>query len=202
MLPLIGILLFVLLYIVATLLYPGGSQADKNSKGFSWVNNYWCNLLNENAINGHVNPARPAAMTAMFILCVTLAAFWFLFTRIIHFSKLARLVITFSGLTSMTTALFLFTSYHDIVINIAGILAITALTATFAGLYKNKWYRLFALGLFNLLLIIANNILYYGTGLLKYLPVVQKITFLFFLLWICLIDIQLFLKTNCYNRQK
>jgi hypothetical protein len=193
LLPLIGILLFILLYIVATLLYPGGSQADKNSKGFSWVNNYWCNLLNENAIDGRINPARHVAMTAMFILCATLAVFWFLFARIMVFSKSARLATTFSGMAAMTTAMFLFTSYHDMVINIAGGLGLVALAGTFSGLYKNKLYPLFAMGLFNLILIVVNNILYHS-GSLKYLPVVQKITFLFFLLWICLIDIRLLQK--------
>ena len=34
--PIFGILIFVVLYIVAALLYPGGSQVDKNSIGFSW----------------------------------------------------------------------------------------------------------------------------------------------------------------------
>ena len=66
--PIFGTIVFVVLYIVATLLYPGGSQVDKNSIGFSWTNNYWCNLLNDNAINGQHNPAKPIAMTGMFVL--------------------------------------------------------------------------------------------------------------------------------------
>ena len=39
LIPIFGTILFVVLYIVATLLYPGGSQVDKNSIGFSWMNN-------------------------------------------------------------------------------------------------------------------------------------------------------------------
>ncbi len=38
--PILGSILFVFLYINATLLYPGGSQFDKQSVGFSWTNNY------------------------------------------------------------------------------------------------------------------------------------------------------------------
>ncbi|MDQ6813985.1 MAG: hypothetical protein M3040_09620 [Bacteroidota bacterium] len=188
--PLIGAVLFIILYLIAAYLYPGGSQADKTSKGFSWANNYWCNLLNENAINGAVNPARPVAITAMVTLGATLSIFWFLFGRIVHFTKLSRFAITLSGLASMVTTMFLFTPYHDSVINIAGVLGLVALTYTFIGLYKNKWYQLFKMGFINIILIIVNNILYH-TGLLKYLPVVQKITFLFFLVWICLIDVGL-----------
>jgi hypothetical protein len=39
LIPIFGTILFIVLYIVATLLYPGGSQVDKNSIGFSWMNN-------------------------------------------------------------------------------------------------------------------------------------------------------------------
>ncbi|HEV7621655.1 MAG TPA: hypothetical protein VGO09_07980, partial [Flavisolibacter sp.] len=50
--PVFGSFAFIILYIIATIYYPGGSQANNVSKGFSWVHNYWCNLLNEKAING------------------------------------------------------------------------------------------------------------------------------------------------------
>ncbi len=94
----------------------------------------------------------------------------------------------------MATAMFIFTSYHDVVINVAGVLGLVALTGTFVGLYKNKWNFLLTYGFVNLLLIVVNNICYYSVGLLKYLPVIQKISFLSFLVWICLIDIRLFVK--------
>jgi hypothetical protein len=73
--PLFGTIVFVCLYLLAAAYYPGGSQADPNAKGFSWLNNYWCNLLNENAMNGQHNSARPMAVTAMAVLGLTLAGF-------------------------------------------------------------------------------------------------------------------------------
>lgn len=190
--PLAGTLLFVILYVVATLLYPGGSQADKTAKGFSWVNNYWCNLLNEHAINGEINPARPIALASMITLCLTLSFFWFHFPRHINFSKASRLRIQICGIAAMFTALFIFTGSHDIVIDISGVLGLVALIGTFTGLYKNKWYALFWFGIFNLILMLVNNFFYYKTGLLIYLPVIQKITFASYLLWFCMIDIRLY----------
>lgn len=194
--PIAGVLLFVILYIIAAFLYPGGSQFDKTAKGFSWMNNYWCNLLNDKALNGQYNSAKPVAMAAMYIICLTLALFWYLFAGITNFSKYGRVAIRLSGIVCMTIALFIFTRYHDIIINIAGIAGLFALVGTFVGLYKNKWYSLFGLGLFNILLIALNNFLYYSDGFLKYLPVVQKITFFFFLLWICLMDINLYRRVS------
>jgi hypothetical protein len=70
--PLFGSIVFVLLYFAATLLYPGGSQVDIDSKGFSWLHNYWCNLLSVTAINKQHNAARPLAITGMVVLTLTL----------------------------------------------------------------------------------------------------------------------------------
>lgn len=195
LIPLIGIFLFITLYIIAAFFYPGGSQADVNSKGFSWINNYWCNLLNEKAINGQQNAAKSIAIVAMFVLCLSLSIFWYIFPAQTGFKKSSRLVIQFSGILAMTIGMFLFTDIHDIIINIASLCGLVAIAGTFAGLYKLKWTGLFYLGVFNLILIAVNNILYYGEGLITYLPVVQKITFLFFLFWICSITL------NLYRRQ-
>ena len=195
LIPLFGTLLFICLYFVATLFYPGGSQVDINSKGFSWTNNYWCNLLNENAMDGQHNSARPLAILAMFVLCLTLAFFWYIFPKQANLKKSNQLTIQISGALAMTIGMFLFTDLHDTIVNIASLCGLVAVVGTFIGLHKLKWIKLFWFGIFNLTLVALNNILYYGEGLKLFLPVVQKITFLFFLLWICLITI------NLYRRQ-
>jgi len=193
--PILGTILFVALYVVATFFYPGGSQVDKNAIGFSWINNYWCNLLNENAINGKHNPAKPIAVTAMFVLWLSLSFFWFLFPKHINIAKFAKLTIQISGTLAMTTTFFLLTNInHDLVTNLTSMFGLVATVGLFTGLYKNKWYGLFAFGLLNLLLVALNNYLYYNKGLIIYLPVIQKISFATFLIWICSIDI------NLYNR--
>ncbi len=156
LLPLFGVLLFACLYIVATFFYPGGSQVDGNSKGFSWINNYWCNLLNENAMNGQYNPARPIAMAAMFVLCLTLVNFWYIFPRQIEFNKSSRLTIQLSGAVAMTVGIFLFTDLHDIIVNVASLFGLVATVGTFIGLHKLKWVKLFWLGIFNLILIVIS----------------------------------------------
>ena len=194
--PIFGIIIFIVLYVVATLFYPGGSQVDKNSKGFSWINNYWCNLLNDNAINGQHNSAKPVALTAMFVLCLTLSFFWLLFPRNINIGKFTKLAIQISGTLAMVIAMFLFTDFHDTVTNLASFFGLIATIGTFVGLYKSKWYGLFLFGLFNLLLVGLNNYLYYTKPLIIYLPVIQKISFATFLIWVCCIDINLYRRTE------
>ncbi|MEP7142370.1 MAG: hypothetical protein ABI707_05855 [Ferruginibacter sp.] len=196
LIPTFGIISFMVTYVIAAFLYPGGSQADPASTGFSWMHNYWCNLLNEKAMNGEYNTAMPFAICGMFILCLSLAIFWYRFAQMVKFRKPAQKIIQFSGIISTCTGFFLFTRYHDMVINISGLLAIFAVAGTFTGLYKMGWQKLFWLGIFNLVLIGINNFIYYSNEFIAWLPVVQKITFLLFLFWISLIDISLYKLTG------
>lgn len=196
LLPVLGALLFVALYIAATLLYPGGSQADQYAHGFSWVHNYWCNLLNVYALNGAPNPARPVALTGMVILCLTLASFWFQFPGHVGIGRLAGRIIQVAGILSMLIAMFLNTGWHDTVTNLASLFGLIATAGVFAGLYKLRWYGLFAFGFLNIGLVVLNNYLYYNKGLIIYLPVIQKISFASFLVWISCISISLYRKTT------
>jgi hypothetical protein len=198
--PTLGTIIFIMLYFIATLYYPGGSQVDKNSIGFSWINNYWCNLLNENAMNGQRNPAKPIAMAAMFILCFSLSVFWILFPQHVKIGKNGKLVISIAGTLSMLVAFFLFTNInHDLITDVASFLGLIATIGTFIGLYKTKWIGLFVFGLLNILLVAVNNYVYFTKGLIIYLPLIQKISFATFLIWICSIDINLYLATKKNN---
>jgi hypothetical protein len=193
LIPIFGSTVFVLLYIIATFYYPGGSQVDQNSIGFSWVNNYWCNLLNEIAINGQPNAAKPIAITGMLVLCLTLAYFWWLFPRHIDMNKTWKQTIQYSGAIAMFIAFFLFTNFdHDLVTNLASFFGLIAMVGTFVGLYKIKWKKIFAFGLLNIILVCLNNYIYYHIGLIIYLPFIQKISFASFLIWVCCIDLELY----------
>ncbi len=195
--PISGVLIFIVLYVVAAFLYPGGSQVDKNSVGFSWINNYWCNLLNENAINGQPNPAKPVAITGMFVLCLSLSFFWFILPKQIIVSKNLKLTIQVSGILAMTVSFLLFTALnHDLVTNLAASFGAIATIGTIIGLYKNKLLALFAFGLLNILLVAVNNYVYYSKGLIVYLPVIQKISFASFLIWVCCINLHLYRRQN------
>jgi hypothetical protein len=189
--PILGIIVFVLLYIIATILYPGGNQADKNAQGFSWLHNYWCNLLNEKSMNGVTNSGRPVALIAMTALCIALASFWYLLAIVLPFSPVQKKLLLLSGISSAITGIFIFTPYHDALINIAGIMALFAFALLMMALYKNRWPALFYTGLLNIGLILLNNYIYYTKNGLAYLPIVQKISFAIFLGWLGCITLKL-----------
>jgi hypothetical protein len=196
LLPVIGICLFVILYFIAAALYPGGSEVNRLAKGFSWKHNYWCDLLETHAENGERNTARPMAIIATAVLCISIASFWYFVPRLFSFKPLLKKIIQFTGIMSMGTLVFLQANFHDTVINTAGVLGIFAITLTLVGLYKNRSYSLFLLGLFCLFLFFLNNYIYYTKNGIEYLAIIQKISFFLFLLWFFILTIQLFFKTS------
>jgi hypothetical protein len=194
--PVIGSLLFVFLYVIAALLYPGGSGTNKTAIGYSWADNYWCNLLSEKAINGQINSARPVAVMAMFVLCLSLSTFWILFPALTPLKKYHKLFIQVAGIVCMLTSFLLLTRIdHDLAINISSSFGFIAMIGTLVALYQLKWKWLFALGLFDLLLVALNNYLYHSKEMM-YLPIVQKFSFLAFLVWFSLISINLYFKST------
>ncbi len=194
LLPVGGIFLFILLYIVAAFLYPGGSDADNTATRFSWQNNYWCELMATKAQNGQPNTARPVAILAMIVLAFSLIIFWNNIAGLFVYRKSSSLITQYCGTGSMLVLPFLFTGLHDPVINIAGLLGCIAIIALLVNLYKYKMYFLFLLGIFCLLLCGVNNYVYYSKDLLDHLPVIQKISFLIFLLWFILLSLTLYRK--------
>ncbi len=196
LLPVGGMGMFVVLYAVAAALYPGGSPTDKTAKGFSWLHNYWCNLLTANAINGHPNPAQPVALLAMGVLCLSLIIFWYHLPPLFRFGARGAGIVRSAGMLSMVSAGFLSTAHHDLVLNIACVLGVVALSGTFVGLYQTKRLNLLWLGALCVLLLAANNYVYYSQRFIYSLPVVQKITFAVFLVWFSLLDLAV------YNQSK
>jgi hypothetical protein len=187
-LPSAGICLFTALYIYSATLYPGGSQADLHSTGFDWVNNYWCNLMNEKAMNGQINPARPMAIVAMVVLCSSLASFFVQFASKVELTRFWRRWIAISGVCSMFTTVWLFTEWHDIATIIASVFGLATLIGVMYGLVKNRMRGyLLTCGLIAILLGV-NNYIYYTEQGLGALPLLQKISFAVVLLWVVAVN--------------
>ncbi len=186
--PTAGICIFIAFYFVAAYFYPGGSFTDKTFKGFSWVNNYWCDLLMEKAKNGENNAARPIAITSWIILCFSISIFLYSLPLSFAISAKWKNLIRYGGITTMLVIVFLFTSLHDEVIQAASLLGFIVCIAILTGLYKSGLYGFFSAGLCCLILMSLNYAIM-ATGIFAQgLPLIQKITLLSVLVWILLIN--------------
>ena len=182
--PTYGILIFIGFYVYAASLYPGGSQADINSVGFDWINNYWCNLMNENGMNGLENPARPIAIIAMIILCSSLALFFIQFAKLLVKNVTWKMIIQILGTLSMLSAILIFTKYHDIMTTISSAFGLLVVIGIIRTIYKSNLVLFKISGIICILLLGINNLIYYSGKFIDYLPLIQKITFVLVLTWI------------------
>lgn len=172
---LIGIVTSVLLFVLATLHYPGGSQADINSIGFDWKNNYISNLFTEKAVNGLENGARLWAIAGMFFLSASFATFFIEFSKRIPVTGPSKIIKYVGGICMLFTFLIA-TPLHDLMIPISSTMFLIGIFYITVFVFKSKLI-LFKF-LCTLYLIVFYYTLYlYGTRQVSILPIMQKLTF-------------------------
>lgn len=194
LLPLIGIALFVVFYIIAAINYPGGSYVAQNQTGFSFKNNYLCDLLDNQAINGALNSARIYARISLAILCFSLILLWYHLPKLFDRKNKAQTIMSITGILSLIITLFLASGIHDIIIRIAGVFGVAALLISFIELYKANYYKLLIFGIICLFLFLTNYYIYETEILINKLPLIQKATFLSFINWFVLLSIHTYRK--------
>ena len=183
LLPTFGILIFIALYIYSANVYPGGSPIDPNSVGYDWLNNFWCNLMSENAINGNENPARSISIFAIVVLGCSMLIFFFQFTKYFVKSRFLTITIQATGALAMLSAALIFTKYHDVMTTILSICGLIGILSIIRTLHINKMALFKITGIVCLLVIGLNNLFYYIEKLNEYLPIVQLIDFILVLGW-------------------
>jgi hypothetical protein len=192
MIPLFAMGLFVLLYLLAAISYPGGSWISPHQEGFSFRNNYLCDLLDEYAINGDLNTARYTARLALVALCFGLLVLWAYLPGLFKKKSKNLQVMQLTGILSLMVLTLLASETHDLIVRIAGFFGIIAFVSCFVELYKAGYARLLALGILSLIVFLINYYIYETGSYLNFLALIQKITFILFLGWFVLIDIALY----------
>ncbi|WP_190811001.1 hypothetical protein [Flagellimonas sp. S3867] len=202
LLPLVGMGLFILLYVVAAMHYPGGSWANPAQIGFSYWNNYLCDLLDTYTILGVLNPARIYARVALLILCTSLMLLWYNLPKLFYHNNSNTNIMRSLGIISLGVTLLLGSESHDIIIRIAGVFGVVALILLFVNFFRAKYHALFGLGIYCLLIFFLNYYIYETGVLIHLLPIIQKITFLSFILWFAFLNISLYKVSKPETRQE
>lgn len=194
--PTIGAVIFLALYVYAATLYPGGSHNHPKAIGFSFFDNYLCNLLSRYSINGHLNDARPYAITALGFLGLGLGNFFYFIPISFASSEKIKWSIQISGNISTVFILLLFTKNHDLLVSFASVFALIALILVFIILYENQEFKLLLIGLLCAILLALNGYMYSSEIGIAYLPLLQKFTFAIILWWIVIMNIEIDRKLN------
>lgn len=181
--PVLAMALFVVLYIVSALNYPGGSWNDPSYQGFSFWNNYLCDLLDTNAVNGESNPARYWSRAALAILCAGLFYLWYHLPILFAERNRGVRLMWWAGLLAFCSTLFLSADTHDISVWVSGIVGTIALVSLIVVLVRNSYVSLYPLGMVCVGVFIVNYGIYESRFGIAILPAFQKLTFTLFFLW-------------------
>lgn len=171
-LVLISFVISVILIVMATLFYPGGSLLDKNSIGFGWSKNFLSNLFATKAINGSENPGRILAIIGMVFHSVGYGFFFINMSRKISSRQWAS-ILKFIGATNIILIFLIATPLHDlgvlsIILTLIGLFAITIF------ILKSKLHFLKFCCIFCLLTYYCFFSLF-GLGYMGYSVIMQKV---------------------------
>ncbi len=173
---LIGVVISLILMIIATLVYPGGSIFDRNSVGFDWTKNFISNLFATKALNGSENSSRIWACLGMIILPSSYALFFINMSKKIP-EKNAGNILKYGGVANILCMFLIVTPLHDLMLNISITLFWTCIFIVTVFILKTR------LHLFKLLCIVCLVIFYYSIYLWAIsdwdlLPLMQKLNFI------------------------
>jgi membrane-associated HD superfamily phosphohydrolase len=126
---LLCILTSVILILIATFAYPGGSLVDKNSMGFDWSENFLSNLFATKAINGSENSGRIWAIIGMAFHSVGYGIFFINMSKKISSRQWAN-ILKIIGATNIILIFLIATPLHDlgvisIILTLIGLFTIT-----------------------------------------------------------------------------
>ena len=183
-LPTMGCCLFLVFISIASLQYPGGTLADTSTVGYSWQQNYLCDVINTVAQNNLPHDYHRIGLAAMICLCGSISMFFFLFTDWMNVTGIWKIIIRWMGFVSMICAMMIFTDLHNTMIAVASILALPALVGVFVILYRKREIKFIWMGVFIALLLFMNNFIYYTDMGIVALPQLQKITCLILIAWL------------------
>jgi hypothetical protein len=122
------------------------------------------------------------------ILCTGLMVFWWklpdYYSSAESWKSLVRTFGVLSGATIPLTA----TSYHDVAINVAMVFSVVAFGISIPALRKRGGLNLARYGAFTLGFSVLNFLIWQTKVGIEWLPLMQKIAFAAFLLWIVLVS--------------
>jgi hypothetical protein len=126
---LISMVISVILIVIATFIYPGGSMLDKNSIGFNWSKNFLSNLFATKAINGTQNPGWIWALIGMAFHSAGYGIFFINMSKKIPSKQLAK-ILKYIGATNILFIFLIATPLHDlgtisIILTLLGLFIIT-----------------------------------------------------------------------------
>jgi len=195
---LICIVISVILTVIATFVYPGGSFLDKDSTGFDWTKNFISNLFAAKAINGLNNTSRIWAIIGMAFHSVGYGLFFINMSKKIT-ERTAATVLKLIGFGNVLFSFLIVTPLHDMMVTTSSTLFLIGLFYITVFILKTKLH-VFKFACIICLLIFYYTLFLYGYGNWGLLAIMQKVSFISSILLV--LGIEYFTKQEDFIRIK
>jgi hypothetical protein len=173
-LPVIGVLGGGALLGLAATKYPGG---------YHWSRNTISALFARANPSGTENPARSLAVIGVLTMIGGMAVLFHLMSSEAK-SAFHKKTIQIAGIGSMVYAAFTVTPMHDLMVSISLVFFLAMMFAVLHMIYFERHFRLFALGIVCLAILLASAAMYYGNVFLEFLPLGQKLSLALTVVWL------------------
>lgn len=171
---LICIVISMVLLVIATLVYPGGSLLDKYSTGFDWSKNFISNLFAAKAINGSDNASRIWAIIGMAFHSVGYGIFYINMSGRIP-SRHAAIVLKYIGAANIVFSFLIATPLHDTMVTLSSTLFLICLFYITVFILKTNLH-VFKFACIICLLTFYFTLYLYGSGNWGLLAIMQKVS--------------------------
>ena len=174
LLPVAGVLSGTALLGLATAWYPGG---------YRWSEHTISALFQPATPSGVVNPARPLAELGVLMAMSGIALLFHLVSRRAR-GPVHRKAIQLGGIGSTAFATLTVALLHDLMVGLALLGFVVAISAVLDMLYREGALGLFALGVLFVAMELGTAVLYFGQVFLEFLPAGQKAALVLIGLWL------------------
>lgn len=177
-LPILGILVYVLFFFISERMYGGGSEE------YHFWDQLFCDLMEQVTHHGQVNNARTMAIIGNTFLFVGMTAFFYLIPLDFKEKNFNLKLVKVLGMVAMANFLFLFTQYHDLVVLITGVLGFFVISFLIweyvdQGSFAKYWFEITCL-ILSIMVFISFQ---FKIGI-DHLPVFQKMVFVLDSIWV------------------
>ena len=172
--PVTGVLSGTALLGLAATWYPGG---------YRWSEHTISALFQPATPGGVVNPARPLAVLGVVTVLSGIALLFHLVSSRTA-SAVHKKAIQIGGIASTVFAALTVALLHDLMVGLAVVCFVAALSAVLHLLYREHAFGLFVLGALSVALELGTAVLYFGQVFLEFLPTGQKAALVLIGLWL------------------
>ena len=177
-LPMTSVISGTALLGLATTWHPGG---------YRWSEHTISALFQPATPSGVVNPARPFAVLGVLTVMSGIALLFHLVSSQTS-SPFHKKAIQIGGVASTAFATLTVTLLHDLMVGLALVCFVVALSAVLHTLYRERLLGLFAIGVLFIAFELGTAVLYFGQVFLEFLPAGQKAAMVLIGLWLFAVE--------------